>query len=159
MNQPKPPHPSESASDKQQQGGYGGYYYGYGNAYGGYGGYASGYGDSGDGNQRYSRTLKDYLLILRERIWYLIVTFFIVFTGAILYTMNSTEIYQSAASVQILRRDLTAWKLSEDPNVNIQGMEDFNTQLKIMESGQIVNAVADRLKDEDLKDFRAPTRI
>jgi len=158
MNQPKPPQHPQQNPENQSPGGYGGYYYGYGYGNGGYGGYGypSGYGDSGEGNQRYTRTLKDYLLILRERIWYLIVTFFIVFTGSILYTMNSTEIYQSSASVQILRRDLTAWKLTDDPNVDIQSMEDFNTQLKIMESAQIVNAVSDRLKDEDLKQFRAP---
>lgn len=157
MNRPSAPNPNQpalKAPDNQQQGGYGGYYYGYGYGSGGYGG---GYGgDSGDGNQRYSRTLRDYLLILRERVWYLIVTFFIVFTGSILYTMNSTQLYRSASSVQILRKELTPWVIEKDPNAMVQTMEDFNTQLKILESAQIVNAVADRLKDETLKQFRAP---
>ena len=47
--------------------------YGYG--HGGYGGYGYGYGDE-EGTAH--RSLQDYLLILRERIWYIIVVFLVV---------------------------------------------------------------------------------
>ena len=76
-------------------GGYGGSSYGYGGyssggGYGGgnygYGGSNYGYGDGGGGAGP-QRSFKDYLLMFRERIWYLIVTLFIIFSGSILYTL------------------------------------------------------------------------
>jgi len=57
--------------------GYGGGGYGYGGGGYGYGGgYGGGYGSGGGGPQR---SFKDYFLMFRERIWYLIVAFFIIF--------------------------------------------------------------------------------
>lgn len=85
--------------------------YGYGNGgYGGYGGYGCGrlrrYGNApvaGGGAVMPNRTLRDYLMILRERIWYIIVTFFVIFAGILLYTFRMTPMYTSVATVQILR--------------------------------------------------------
>ena len=71
---------------------YGGYYYGEG---------YSGYGDSGNAP---SRSLGDYLLILRERIWWLVVSVFVVFLGFALYTFNAPKLYRAAATVEILRQ-------------------------------------------------------
>ena len=74
-------------------GGYGGGYghggsnYGYGNYGGNYGG---GYGSSREAGPQ--RSFKDYFLMFRERIWYLIVAFFIIFSGSILYTFNKTKV-------------------------------------------------------------------
>lgn len=129
-------------------GGGGGYYYGYGYNYGGYGG----------SNQEHSpqRSLKDYLVILRERIWYFVVTFFVIFTGTLLYTFNTTKLYRSAASIQVLRDDR---KLLDTPDIEynvIASTEDFNTQVKLLESLQIVDAVAERIKDEEFNSFMAP---
>ena len=70
----------------------------------GYGGYGYGYGNE-DGAAH--RSLQDYLLILRERIWYIIVVFLVVFSSALVYTVSATRIYQSTATVQLLRDDPT----------------------------------------------------
>ncbi|MFT5837146.1 MAG: succinoglycan biosynthesis transport protein ExoP, partial [Candidatus Azotimanducaceae bacterium] len=59
--------------------GYGGYGYGGGGNYG-YGGYGGGGGGGGGGGPQ--RSFKDYFLMFRERIWYLIVAFFIIFSGS-----------------------------------------------------------------------------
>ena len=66
--------------DKQPGSAYGGGYgrgsYGSGSGYGGYG---YGYPGYGSGDTVVQRTLQDYLLIIRERIWYIIVIFLVVF--------------------------------------------------------------------------------
>ncbi|WOO41304.1 polysaccharide biosynthesis tyrosine autokinase [Rubellicoccus peritrichatus] len=130
-------------------GGGGGYYYGYGYNYGG------GYG-GGAQDQQPQRSLKDYLVILRERIWYFVVTFFVIFTGTLLYTFNTTELFRSAATLQVLRDDR---KILETPDIEynvVASAEDFNTQVKLIESMQIVDAVAERIKDDERQRFMAP---
>lgn len=133
-------------------GGYGGYGgYGYG-SYGGYGGYGGG-GDGG-GPQR---SFKDYLLMFRERIWYLIVALFIIFTGSILYTFNKTKVYSAVATVQLLRDDPSALGKTLDMEQNqIQSAEDLNTQISLLESAAIIKGVEQRLQDEMRVRFMAP---
>ena len=46
--------------------------------------------------------------MFRERIWYLIVAFFIIFSGSILYTFNKTKVYTAASQVQLFRDDASA---------------------------------------------------
>lgn len=139
-------------------GGYGGSYgggYGYGAGYGGYGAGYGGYGEgSGGGPQR---SFKDYFLMFRERIWYLIVAFFIIFSGSILYTFNKTKIYTAVAQVQLYRDDPSALGMnSETDPSQIRGAEDLNTQISVFESGSIIQGVEQRIQD-DLRDrFMAP---
>lgn len=132
-------------------GGYGGGYgYGYGYGYGG--GYGGGYGSGGP-----QRSFKDYLLMFRERIWYLIVAFFIVFSGSVLYTFNKTKIYTSAATVELLKDDPSALGDTVELEQNqIRSAEDLNTQISLFESLKIVNSVEQRLQDDMLKRFMAP---
>jgi len=126
-------------------GGPGGYYYGYGYNYGGYGGSEGG-----------GRTVRDYLAILRERIWYLVVCFFVIFTASLLYTFNVTPEYRSTATIQILRDDPSILHTKDVVDDAIRGAEDFQTQIQILESGALVSAVAERIKDEDRQQFMAP---
>lgn len=133
-----------------------GYGYGY-NYYGGnYAGYSSaGYGDSGSGMVQ--RTLQDYLLILRERIWYIVVVFLVVFSSSVVYTLNETKVFQSSATVQILRRDLTPMPgVQQVAESEIRSAEDLNTQIKVIESGTLIRRVAERLKGDELRQFLAP---
>ena len=155
-------------------GGYGGYgdyggYGAYGGGYGGYGGYGGSYGGyyggynsknpAGEGGVP-NRTFRDYMMILRERFWYIIVTFFIIFAGVLLYTFRITPIYTSAASVQILRDSDSPidgpGSTERSRNNVIMSMEDFNTQVKLFESAEIVKAVKSRMKEDELKRFIAP---
>jgi capsular exopolysaccharide synthesis family protein len=136
-------------------GGYGGGYgYGYGNyGYGGYGG-GYGYGGGGGGPQR---SFKDYFLMFRERIWYLIVAFFIIFSGSILYTFNKTKVYTAAATVQLLRDDPSALGDTVEMEQNqIRSAEDLNTQISLLESATIIQGVEQRLQDDMRKRFMAP---
>lgn len=127
-----------------QGGYYGGYYYGEG---------YSGYADSGNAP---SRSLGDYLLILRERIWWLVVSVFVVFLGFALYTFNAPKLYRAAASVEILRMKDQVFQIQDIVRQEVANAEDFNTQIKILESLNIVQAVDDRLKGNLRNRFLAP---
>src|SRR5437763_13217553 len=83
------------------------YGYNYGGNYAGYSAVGYGYGEGGGSGGNVQRTLQDYLLILRERIWYIVVVFLVVFSSSLVYTLSETKIYQSTATVQIFRRDPT----------------------------------------------------
>lgn len=150
-------------------GGYGYGYGGYGGGYGGYGygGYGGGYGYGGGNNpggggaaERPNRTFRDYMMILRERWAYIVITAFIILAGVILYTLRVTPIYMSMARVQILRDADVAidgpGSTEKSRNFTILSMEDFNTQVKILESNEIIRAVKSRMKEDEIVRFMAP---
>lgn len=151
-NQPKQERPAGGPPQQQAGSGYGGYYgsYYYGEGYSGYG---YGYGND---DRPQSRNLKDYLLILRERIWWLVVTVFIFFMGTAVYTFNTEKIYRAGATVQVLRTEDTKMQFQDVVDMSIKSNEDFLTQMRIIESGSIVQRVADRLTDSELRRFMAP---
>ena len=140
-------------------GGYGGGYSGdgsYGYGYGGGYGDGGSYGGGGYGSGAPQRSFKDYFLMFRERIWYLIVAFFIIFSGSILYTFNKTKVYTAVAMVQLLRDDPSAMASSElEPN-QIRSAEDLNTQISVLNSGKIIQGVERRLQDDERERFMAP---
>lgn len=123
----------------------------YGNNYGAY----AGYGASG-GDTTVQRGFQDYMLILRERVWYIVVVFLLVFSSASIYTFTRTKNYLSTASVQVFRRDPVVMQVQGVVDNEIRSAEDLNTQVKVLESLAIVQAVADRLTGEDLRQFLAP---
>ena len=155
------PQPGNAAPQSQGGYGYGGTgQYGYGsggygqNGYGGYG-YGYGYGQS-TGIQR---SFQDYVMILRERIWYVVVVSLTVFTLTVLFTFTRTPLYKALASVQIFRRDPVAAQVQGQNgsiSTEVTSTEDLNTQVKILESTSIAQRVADSLNDEDLRKFLAP---
>lgn len=143
-------------------GGYGGY--GYGGGYGG-GGYGYGYGyggGQGDGGapERPNRTFRDYMMILRERWAYILITALIIFAGVVLYTLRVTPIYMSVSRVQILRDSDVAIEgpgsTDRSRNNTVLTIEDFNTQVKILESNEIIRAVKSRMKEDEIVRFMAP---
>ena len=146
-------------------GGYGGYGSGGYGAYGsgGYGGYGSGsygsygYGGGGGGGNGPTRTFKDYVQIFQERIWYLVVTFFIIFSGSILYTFNKTKVYTAVAQVQLFRDDSSALGNTVEMEQNqIRTAEDLNTQISLLESITIIQAVEQRMQEDLRARFMAP---
>lgn len=123
----------------------------YGNAGYGYGYPANGYGESPA-----QRSLNDYLLILRERVWYVVVVFLVVFSSALVYTFSQTKIYESTASVQVLRQDPRVMQTEAVIDTTVRSTEDLNTLVKVMESQLIIDRVNQRITGEDLRQFMAP---
>lgn len=103
------------------------------------------------------RSLRDYLLMFRERFWYLIVSLFILLLGAVLYTVTTTKVYTAVAKIQLLRDDPSPLQpVTElEPN-KILSQEDFNTQIDILNSMTIIRRVKERLKADELEEFMAP---
>lgn len=122
-----------------------------------YTGSYAGYSAVGYGNENtMQRGFRDYTLILRERIWYIIVVFLVVFSSALVYTFSQTKIYQSAASVQIFRSTPTVMNVKEVMESDIRGAEDLNTVVEVLSSGVIIQKVAERITGEDMRQFMAP---
>lgn len=121
----------------------------------GYGGYGYPGGMDPGGPQR---SLGDYLLILRERIWYILVVFLVVFSSVVVYTFSQTKIYESAATVQVLRRDPLVIPGINVTDNEIRGAEDLNTLVKRFESGVIIKSVVDRISADpnELREFMRP---
>ncbi len=125
--------------------------YGYAGSYAGYS--AVGYG----AENSVQRGFRDYTLILRERIWYIIVVFLVVFSSTLVYTFSQTKIYQSVASVQIFRSDPTIMnKVEQVVDNTIRGSEDLNTVVEVLSSNAIIQKVAERITGEDMRQFMAP---
>ncbi len=132
-------------NDSSYGGGYyGGYYYGEG-----YGGYA-------ESAVQPSRGIKDYLIVLRERVWWLVVTVFVVFLGVALYTFNAPQEYRAFASVEVLRQKDRTVQFEDVVNQTVLNVEDFNTQVQVLESFTIVHEVAKRIQGSELRAFMAP---
>jgi polysaccharide biosynthesis transport protein len=102
------------------------------------------------------RNLRDYVVILRERVWYIVVVALIVFLAALFYTLNKTKLYTAAASIEILPREAVVMQVQEVRDSGLRGPEDLNTQVKILESGAIVQRVAARLSPEETKALLSP---
>ena len=148
---------------------YGGYSNNYGNPqYYNHGSYRYG-GNSGSGSYGYGsygniseeqgpqRNFKDYIFLIRERIWYLIIVFFIIFLGSILYTFNKTKLYTAYATIELLRDDPTVMNSASNLEQNeIRTSEDLNTHISRMESVSIIQGVEKRFQEEELAQFMAP---
>jgi polysaccharide biosynthesis transport protein len=159
--QKKPEETPQEGDGRHSKGGYGPYGYGgYGYGYGGYGSYG-GYGGYGYGQRPgIQRSLQDYVMIVRERIWYIVLVFLVVFSSALIYTLSTTRLYQAVASVQIFRHDPVAMQVQGQTEgtvtTEVTSTEDLNTQVKLLESTSIAERVADDLKGDDLRRFLAP---
>lgn len=136
---------------------HGSYRYGGSPGPGNYGNY--GYGSYGNISEEQGpqRNLKDYLFLIRERIWYLIIVFFIIFLGSILYTFNKTKLYTAYATIELLRDDPTVMSSASNLQQNeIRSAEDLNTHISKLESISIIQGVEKRFQEDELAQFMAP---
>jgi len=127
----------------------------YGNGYAGYGTYG---GDYGYEVGQAQRSLGDYLILLRERLWYIVIIFLVVATGTALYTFRKTEMFTAGALVEILRSDpvpMATQGSALDMN-QIRSAEDLNTEINFLNSGRLIEAVNQRLTGAEKEAFMAP---
>jgi polysaccharide biosynthesis transport protein len=110
----------------------------------------------GIGDGVVQRGFRDYVLILRERIWYIVIVFLSVFLASLVYTLSSTKVYTAASTIEVLARDPVVMKVQEVRDSDLRGPEDLNTQVKILESSAIVQMVAAGLSPDDTKALMAP---
>jgi len=127
----------------------------YGEGYGGYGNYGPDYGYEVGHAQR---SLSDYIVLLRERIWYIVIIFLVITTGTALYTLRKTELYTAGALVEILRDDPAPMiGASGEVDINrIASAEDLNTEINFLNSNRLIEAVNNRLTGEEREAFMEP---
>jgi succinoglycan biosynthesis transport protein ExoP len=127
--------------------------------YGSYGVYASGYATTGAANIGIQRTFQDYLLVARERIWYIVLMFVVIVGIDTAFTFTRVPQYRSTASIEVFRRNPMIMPGQQQVmDSEVRTLEDVNTQLNILKSDTIVLAVARQLTGEDLNRFLAPYR-
>ncbi|MDR2982345.1 MAG: polysaccharide biosynthesis tyrosine autokinase [Puniceicoccales bacterium] len=151
LHEQTPPNHPESYGTAYPQNYYGGYYGA------GYGGYGTGPEHGGQGQPR---SVQDYLIMVRERFWYLVLAVFVCVSSVIIYTANTTPEWMAAAKLQVYRTpvDLApdAQRASSTSLDNVISNEDFMTQVEIMKSTAIMNKVSQRLSQEEKKRVLEP---
>jgi polysaccharide biosynthesis transport protein len=114
------------------------------------------YGGSGGPDLGPQRSFQDYLLIVRERIWWILVIFVLVILVTTLVTLNQTQLYKSIATVEVKREANRVVQFEQVDNQDMHGTEDFNTQVGILESNSIIEQVSNRLKGDERERFLGP---
>ncbi len=118
------------------------------------------YGYDGEQPSIGQRTLRDYIMIVRERVWYLVLAIFIFTTGALLYTSSIEPEYKATARFQVYRSRANVTGniggTNTDEKDRLLDDRDFNTKLASMRSTAIIQRVAKRLTQEQRNEALAP---
>jgi len=139
--------------------------YGYGNSgyggvgYGGYAGYGQygGYAGYGYGSGQSPNPLSNYLMMVRERMWYLVLSILVFVTAALIYTVNATPEYQANGRLRVYKfAPNIAGRGAGEEIYAIMSTEDFNTAVEVMKSGGIIEAVERRLTAGERKAVLEP---
>ena len=156
QNQPPAPGPRRNPGygNYGSYGGYGGGYgsYGAGNYGGGQGGYGGGgygkYGSGGEGN-----ALSNYLTMLRERYWWIILSALVFLTIGLLFTYNTLPEYRATGRLRVFRLapNLAGGSSAAEENFKIVSNDDFFTAVEAMRSAVIIEAVSKRLTSAERK--------
>src|SRR5690606_23221316 len=80
-----------------------------------------------------------------------------IFTGTLLYTLHAPKIFTAVSTVRLLRDDPDVLKAGGSIEDNtIRSMEDFNTEMNVLQSTTLVRQVASRLRGDELAACMAP---
>ncbi len=149
----RPPEPARGGNRGYgSYGSYGNYVAGNGGyGYGNYGGYAR--GGAGEGNPIYN-----YLLMLRERYWWILLSALVFLTLALLNTYNTTPEYRATGRLRVFRLapTINGGSSAADDNFKIVSNDDFFTAVEAMRSANIIEGVSKRLTTAERKKVLEP---
>lgn len=170
MSEPNPEskNPPYSSSPKARTG-YGAYGsgYGYGGGYGflpGQGNYGYGYRQGG-GYGGYNQPPKDtgvsistYITMVRERIWWLVLSVLVFVTLSLIFTYNTMPEYKATGRLRVFRTapNISAATSGVESNFNIGSGDDFGTAIETMRSGVIIESVSRQLTTAEKKEVLSP---
>jgi len=137
----RPPEPARGGNR-----GYGSY-----GSYGNYGAYNR--GGAGEGNP-----IHNYLLMLRERYWWILLSTLVFLTLALLNTFNTVAEYRATGRLQVFRLapTINGGSSAADDNFKIVSNDDFFTAVEVMRSANIIEGVSKRLTAAELKNVLEP---
>ena len=93
-----------------------------------------------------NRTLQDYLRVVKERSWWLILAFSAVFIATLFYTYSKEPLFTSPASVEVLRDTPDAIGLQGLQDNTVHNLVDINTQIESFKSATIIERVQKRIQ-------------
>ena len=138
---------------------------GYG-SYGSYGNYGAGNGGYGYGNSgAYNRggagegnPIHNYLLMLRERYWWVLLSTLVFLTLSLLNTYNTVPEYRATGRLRVFRLapTINGGSSAADDNFKIVSNDDFFTAVEAMRSANIIEGVSRRLTTDERKLVLAP---
>lgn len=138
---------------------------GYG-SYGSYGNYGAGNGGYGYGNSgAYNRggagegnPIHNYLLMLRERYWWVLLSTLVFLTLSLLNTYNTVPEYRATGRLRVFRLapTINGGSSAADDNFKIVSNDDFFTAVEAMRSTNIIEGVSKRLTADERKLVLAP---
>ena len=138
---------------------------GYG-SYGSYGNYGAGNGGYGYGNSgAYNRggagegnPIHNYLLMLRERYWWVLLSTLVFLTLSLLNTYNTVPEYRATGRLRVFRLapTINGGSSAADDNFKIVSNDDFFTTVEAMRSTNIIEGVSKRLTADERKLVLAP---
>ena len=102
------------------------------------------------------RSFQDYLLVVRERIWWILVIFVLVLLITTMVPLKQTQLYKSISTVEVKREVNRVVQFEQVDNQDMRGTEDLNTQVGILESNSIIEQVSNRLKGDERDRFLEP---
>jgi capsular exopolysaccharide synthesis family protein len=144
----RPPEPARSGNR-----GYGSYG-SYGNYGAGNGGYGYGnYGASSRGGAGESNPIQGYLLMLRERYWWILLSTLVFLTLSLLNTYNTVPEYRATGRLRVFRLapTINGGSSAADDNFKIVSNDDFFTAVEAMRSANIIEGVSRRLTTDERK--------
>jgi capsular exopolysaccharide synthesis family protein len=149
----RPPEPARGGN--RGYGSYGSYgNYGAGNGGYGYGNYgAYNRGGAGEGNP-----IQNYLLMVRERYWWVLLSTLVFLTLSLLNTYNTVPEYRATGRLQVFRLapTINGGSSAVDDNFKIVSNDDFFTAVEVMRSANIIEGVAKRLTAAEKKHVLEP---
>jgi capsular exopolysaccharide synthesis family protein len=151
----RPPEPARGGNR-----GYGSYgsYGQYGQGYGAYGaGYGS-YGGAQRGGAGGANPISQYLLMLRERYWWVLLASLVFLTLSLLKTYNTVPEYQATGRLRVFRLapTINGGSSAADDNFKIVSNDDFFTAVEEMRSANIIESVSKRLTTDERKQILEP---
>ena len=148
----RPPEPARGGNR-----GYGSYGQ-YGQGYGAYGaGYGS-YGGAPRGGAGGANPISQYLLMLRERYWWVLLASLVFLTLSLLKTYNTVPDYQATGRLRVFRLapTINGGSSAAEDNFKIVSNDDFFTAVEEMRSANIIESVSKRLTTDERKQILEP---
>src|ERR1035437_5115643 len=101
------------------------------------------------------KTLRDYVIILRERLWIALPLALIVSLGLGYYKAREKPLYESQATMQIEKPERVVTS-QEVVDQSVSSDADFNTYLEILRSTKLRNKVIESFSPAEIRILQRP---
>src|SRR5688572_30559269 len=101
------------------------------------------------------RTLRDYYIILRERLWIALPVAVLVAASLAYYRAKETPMYRATATMQFERPERVV-QSEQVIDQSVRSEIDLNTNIKLLESGRLHTMVVQSLTPEDIRVLQRP---